>query len=83
MVDEGSARLGKDNETAVGLVGRNHTTVCKFESETDPCYGQVFSQLHSAIVKARTPQGERELEARMARLLELTPPTALPGVAAF
>jgi hypothetical protein len=78
VVDEGSARLNKTKETAIGL-GRNHITMCKFASVDEAWYRQVFGRLHAEISAIGTEEQVREQELRVQRLLESVPPTPNQG----
>lgn len=70
MVNEGSARLNKSNETVVGL-DANHLTMCKFLSKNGPLYPKVLRRLNAAVTAIRSAVGEDENELR--KLLESVP----------
>ncbi|KAF4986754.1 hypothetical protein FDECE_15788 [Fusarium decemcellulare] len=48
VVEEGSARLNKTKETAIGL-DRDHFDICKFGSVKEEGYRMVFGRLHAEI----------------------------------
>lgn len=68
MVNEGSARLNKSNETVVGL-DANHLTMCKFPARNDT-YLKVFPRLSTEIAAIGTPLVDEEHELRVRKLFE-------------
>ncbi|KND88024.1 Protein SERAC1, partial [Tolypocladium ophioglossoides CBS 100239] len=53
VVDKGSARLNLANETAVGLAGSNHRTLCKFESAGSQRYKPVLNAVKQLAGEVR------------------------------
>jgi hypothetical protein len=76
VVNEGSARLNKSNETVVGL-NANHLTMCKFPSRSSSLYSKVLRRLNAAITAIGTAVGEDESELR--RRLESVPDIPASG----
>jgi hypothetical protein len=71
VVNEGSARLNKSNETVVGL-DANHLTMCKFPVRNN-LYSKVLRRLSAEIAVIGTPIVDEERELRVRKLFESVP----------
>jgi hypothetical protein len=71
VVNEGSARLNKPNETVVGL-DANHLTMCKFPVRNN-LYTKVLRRLSAEIAVVGTPIVDEERELRVRKFFESVP----------